>query len=188
MACPLRFLLPVLLLAGCAQARPQTLTAEWDIRAVLKEIAAHAGRLVPVLDKADPAGWAEKGAPEAYVAQWKSARAQAQALAGDATELAQDPEKLPAALKTFFRMQSLEFMLGSLGEGIRRYQGPAVADALAGVAAENGANRERFQRYIVELAAQREQEYQIMDHEAQRCRGTISREAPARKAARKQPQ
>ena len=155
---------------------------------MLKEIAAHAGRLVTVLDKADPAGWVQQEAAEAYVAQWKSARAQSQALAGDASELARDPEKLPAALKTFFRMQSLEFMLGSLGEGIRRYQGPPVADALAGVAAENGANRERFQRYIVELAAQREQEYQIMDHEAQRCRALLSQEAPARKAPRKQSQ
>ena len=178
-----------MVLAACARAQDGAFTPEWDIRAVLKEIAAHAGRLVPVLDQVNPSGWVDKGAPETYVAQWKSARAQAVALGGDALELSKDPEKLPAALKTFFRMQSLEFMLNSLGDGIRKYQNPAVAELLAGVVAENGANRERFQRYIVELASQREQEYQIMDHEAQRCRGMLSRETPASKPpVRKQQQ
>jgi hypothetical protein len=179
----LRSILSALFLTACAAAQSQTFTAEWDIRPVLKEIAAHAGRLVPALDKIDAPGWVQKGAPETYVAQWKSARAQAGALASEATELARDPEKLSDALKAFFRMQSLEFMLNSLGDGVRRYQGAAAADQLAGLAAENGANRERFQRYIVELASQREQEYQIMDHEAQRCRAIISRETPARKKA-----
>ena len=183
----LRFLLPAALALSGACAQQQTLTPEWDIRPVLKEISAHASRLVPMLDKVDPAGWVNKGAPDTYVAQWKSARAQAEALSAEAVELSHDPEKLSAALKTFFRMQSLEFMLHSLTDAVRRYQSPAVAETLAGAAAENGANRERFQRYIVELAAQREQEYQIMDHEAQRCRSIISRETPVNKTVRKQP-
>jgi hypothetical protein len=187
MPSPLKCFLPALLLAAGARAQaPQTYSAEWDMRAVLKEISAHGGRLVPVLDTYNPASWSDKEAAATYAAQWKSARDQAQALAGDAMELAQDPEKLPGALKCFFRMQSLEFMLHSLGDAVRRYQSPAAAVALAGAAAENGANRERFQRFIVELAARREQEYQIMDYEAQRCRASISRETPpARKPGRK---
>ena len=53
-------------------------------------------------------------------------------------------------------------------------------------AAENGANRERFQHYIVELAAEHEQEYAIMDHEAQHCRGMLAKQpAAARKAEKK---
>src|SRR4051794_7944802 len=132
-----RCLLSVLVLAVCLKGQSAPgITAEWDIRAVLKEIAAHAGRLVPMLDKSNPAAWVQKGASDTYVAQWKSARAQAQALAGDATELAQNPEKLPAALKCFFRMQSLEFTLGSLQDGMRRYESPAAASSLASLASE----------------------------------------------------
>lgn len=164
--------------AFCANAQEAGFTPEWDIRAVLKEISAHSKRLVPVLDKVNPAAWTAKGASEGYLAQWKSTRAQADALSGDALELSANPEKLPAALKTFFRMQSIEFSVASLAEGVRKYQNPAMAELLTSLAGENGANRERFQRYIVDLAAQREQEYQIMDHEAQRCRGILLRESP----------
>lgn len=173
-------------LALCANAQNDAgFTPEWDMRAVLKDIAAHAKRLVPMLDKVNPGAWAAKGAPEAYQAQWKSTRAQAEALAGDALELSANPEKLPAALKTFFRMQSIEFSVASLAEGVRRYQNPALAEMLTGVAGENGANRERFQRYIVDLAAQREQEYQVMDYEAQRCRGILAKQPPAAKKSGK---
>jgi hypothetical protein len=44
--------------------------------------------------------------------------------------------------------------------------------------AEIGPNRERFQRYILDLAAEHEQEYAIMDHEAQRCRGALAKQPP----------
>lgn len=177
-----RLLLPALAVIPLAYAQEQGFTAEWDIRAILKEISAHAGRLVPVLDKAEPARWMEKGAPDTYLSQWKTLKAQAQALSTEALELSRNPEKLSPALKTFFRMQSLEFMVGSFVDGIRKYQGPSLAQELAGLAAENGANRERFQRYIVELAAERQQEYEIMDHEAQRCRTILSNQAPLKPA------
>lgn len=168
--------------AMCAGAQSGAgLTPEWDMRPVLNEIAAHAKRLVPALDQVNPGAWKAEGAAEGYLAQWKSTRAQAEALAGDALELSVNPEKLPAALKTFFRMQSIEFTVSSLAEGVRRYQNPALAEMLISLAGQNGANRERFQRYIVELAAQREQEYQIMDHEAQRCRGILAKQPPAAK-------
>lgn len=174
---PSRLLLAALAFVFSVPAQDQGLTPEWNIGAVLKEIATHSTRLATMLDRADPNAWVAKGAPETYVAQCQSTRAQAQALAGDVGELSRDPEKLAPALQAFFRMQYLGFTLGSVQDGIRRYQSPALADELASLAAENGANRDRFQRYIVELAAQREQEYQIMDHEAQRCRGILSRES-----------
>lgn len=182
-----RSMVPAALFLACAQAgaQDQGTTPMWDVRAVLKEISAHAGRMVPLLDKVDPASWTGQGAPEAYLKQWKSARDQAQALSGDAAGLARNPEKLSEALKVFFRMQSLEFSVNSLSDGVRRYQNPALGDLVASVSAENGANRERLQQYIVELAAQREQEYEIMDYEAQRCRAVLSRQPPAAKPVRK---
>ncbi len=76
-------------------------------------------------------------------------------------------------------------MLQSLVEGIRRYQNPALADLLAGVAAEGGTDRERFQQFIVKLASEREQMLGIMDHEAQRCRSILSNQGvPAGPARR----
>ncbi|HWQ56623.1 MAG TPA: hypothetical protein VN442_23245 [Bryobacteraceae bacterium] len=183
-------LLPAALLLACAQAQTPVPAPEppieWDVRAVLKEISAHANRLVPLIDQIDPEAWKAKGAPDAYVGQKKSARAQAQALATEAAALTKDPEKLSEAMKVFFRIQSLEFMMNSLADGVRKYQNPAVADLLLSVSSENGANRERFQRFIVELTARREQEYEIMDHEAQRCRSVLTRETPG-KTMRKSP-
>jgi hypothetical protein len=92
--------------------------------------------------------------------------------------LAGNPQKLSASLELFLRIEGLEAMLTSLEEGIRKYQGPADAMALASLEAQNGGDRERFQRYIVELAAQRERDLDVMDHEAQRCRAIVTQAAP----------
>jgi len=70
-------------------------------------------------------------------------------------------------------------MLGSLEEGTRKYQDPAVAQALASLEAENGANRDRFQKYVVNLAAEREQQFSGDGREAQRCRGILSAQPAA---------
>ena len=163
-----------------AQTKPieQGLEPDWDIRPVLKEIAAHAGRLLPVLDQIDPKAWVAKGASDTYVAQWSSVKAQTEALKAEALVLANNPEKLSDALKVYFRMQSLEYMLNSLDSGIRKYQNTALADLLARTAAENGANRNRFQRYIEDLSSDREQQFDIMNHEAQRCRAILVQQHP----------
>src|SRR5437899_8470831 len=131
-----------------------------------------------MLEKMDPNVWVEKGASETYVAQLQSARDQAGALGSEARELAAKPERLSVALQLLFRIQGLETMLGSLGEAIRKYQSPADAQTLAALTAQNGANRERLQRYVVNLAAEREQELQVMDREAQRCRGILTQVPP----------
>ena len=65
-------------------------------------------------------------------------------------------------------------MTGSLEQGLRKYQTPAAAAALAALSGENGANRSRLERYLVSLAADQEQQLQVMDSEAQRCRASLS--------------
>ena len=162
-----------------APASPQSgLLPDWDIRVILEEMSAHAGRLEPVLSKVDTKSWVAKGASETYTAQLKSSQEQARAIADGAKALAQTPEKLSACLELYFRITGLEDMLISLEEGIRRYQDPALAQSLMALAAENGANRNRFQTYIVNLAAQREAECAVMDQEAQRCRGILATQPP----------
>ena len=61
-----------------------------------------------------------------------------------------------------------------------------MADLFTGVAAEGSLDRERLQQYMVNLATEKEQMLKIMDHEAQRCRGTLSRQpAPPARPQRK---
>ncbi len=150
----------------------------WDIAVVVQEIGANAARLGPELDKVDANAWVAKGASETYVEQLDSCKQQARALADGAKALARNPEKLSASLELFFRMEGLSTMLGSLEEGIRKYQGGQAAQTLAEAYAEGGANRERFRGYIVSLAAEREQQFDVMDREAQRCRGTLMAQPP----------
>jgi len=154
------------------------LETAWEIAPVLNEIASHAGRLLPLLDKIDVQSWIAKGASDTYAAQLQSSKEQARALVTEAKALAGNPEQLSAALQLVFRIQGLETMLGSLGEGARRYQNAADAQALAAVVAENGAGRDRLQRYVVNLAAEREQDLKVMDREAQRCRGILTQAPP----------
>ncbi len=149
------------------------LIAAWEIAPVLREISAHATRLAAALDKLQPQAWVERGASDTYVAQLQSSREQARALAAGAEALARNPEKLSATLEVLFRIQGLEAMVPSLAEAIRKYQSAEDAQALLGLAAENGANRERLQNYAVNLAYEREQDLAIMDKEAQRCRGLV---------------
>ena len=92
--------------------------------------------------------------------------------------LAANPQKLSASLELFFRINGLETMLSSLEEGLRKYQSPREAQELASLEAENGASRERFRTYIVNLAAQRERDLEVMDREAQRCRAVVTQAAP----------
>ena len=152
--------------------------SDWEIAATLQAVGVHADRLLPMLEKIDVSAWVEKGASDTYLAQLQSSKVQARALVENAKMLAASPQKLSASLELFLRMNGLETMLTSLEEGIRKYQGPADATAVASLEAENGVNRERFQRYIVELAAQRERELEVMDHEAQRCRAIVTQAAP----------
>jgi hypothetical protein len=125
----------------------------------------------------------DQGASETYAEQLKAAKDQTQALADGAKALAKNPERLSVALALYFRMQSIDAMLASVEEGMRIYQTAASAQALASLQAEAGANRDRLQRYIVNLAAEREQELRVMDEEAQRCRGALT--APASKSGKK---
>src|SRR5580658_5620284 len=186
-----RFTLIACAVALCAQTpplhapqqQPAGLETDWDIAAALQQIGDHAGRLLPALNRIDARSWIDQGASETYAEQLQAAKDQAQSLADGAKALAKNPERLPVALQLYFRMQGIDAMLNSVEEGMRKYQDPQSAQALVSLQAESGANRDRLQRYIVSLAAEREQELHVMDQEAQRCRGTLT--APASNSGKK---
>jgi len=171
--------------AQAPQQPPPGLETDWDIGAVLQEIEAHTTRVLQVLDKTDAQAWVAQGASTTYAEQLQSSREQARALAEEARALARNPQKLSALLRLHFRTQGLETMLGSLREAMRKYQSPAAAEALASLDAEGSANRDRLQNYIVNLAEQREQQFVVMDKEAQRCRGMLSAPVPSAQAAKR---
>lgn len=141
---------------------------------MLKQIAAQADRLTPALDKIDARAWIDQGASETYAEQLEGAKAQTRALADGAKALVRNPEQLSALLDIFFRMQGIDAMLQSVEEGIRKYGFKPDAQALVQMQTEAGAARERLQHYMVNLAAEREREFQAMDREAQRCRALVT--------------
>ncbi len=144
-----------------------------EITKTLPLIAINAERLLPMLDQVRPQEWVAKGASETYVAQWTTSKEQCKALAADARALAQSPGKLTDVLKVLFRVQFIEIAMGSLEDGLRKYQNPALAELINGTRAEDLPNREKLQQYAIELADQREQDYKVADTEAQRCRNQL---------------
>ena len=175
---------------ACAQTssqRPQPagLETDWDIAPAIQKLSAYVAEVEAALGKIDARAWIEQGAPETYAEQVQSTREQAHFLAESAKALAQSPQRLSAGLDFYFRLGTVETMLVSVQEGLRKYQSPADAQALASLAAQGGADRYRFQQYLINLAAEREQELSVMDKEAQRCRAQITGQAPAPKPKKK---
>jgi hypothetical protein len=164
---------------------PAGIAAPWDITQTVAALVTESGRIRPILDQIVPREWVRKGAPDAYVAQWQSAEQELADMTRIAQNLEKQPERLTVALDTYFRLQSLETRLDSLVDGVRRYQNPAVGDLLLSVLGESAANREKLRAYIADLATQKEQEFTVVDKEAQRCRTNLNRQAPPRPAPAK---
>jgi len=139
-------------------------------------LAADIKNLEPLLNSVNPQEWMAKGAPAAYVKQLDSARASARSLVAATSLLAQQPEKLPVALDAFFQMERMELLLTSLRDGIRKYQSGDLADHLNQAFAKDVVHRDRLRQHIRDLASLREQEFQIANEEAQRCRGMLTRQ------------
>jgi hypothetical protein len=178
----MKYLLPFLILplTIALPARSQGVSAPWDISQTLTSLAEQSQRLMPILEQLTPEKWQSKGAPAAYTAQWRSARSEVGYLLGAAESMKKQPEKLTLGLETLFRLQAVEAQVNSLIDGVRRYQNPAVGDLLVSVVSANSANRDQLRQYITELAQTKEEEFQVVDREAQRCRGTLMRQPPAR--------
>ena len=162
-----------------AFAQVPSVQAQWDIVQTVQALQTESSRLLPLVDQLTPADWVSKGASPTYVEQWQMAKRELNALTGTTQALVKQPEKLTVALETYFRLQLIETQLNSLGEGVRRYQNPAVADLLQSALSENSIHRGHLQQHITDLASQKEQEFSVIDKEAQRCRGMLIRQPVA---------
>ena len=164
----------VVLVSGVAAAQSGGLEPDWAVRKDLASLADNIQRLKPILEQVKPQNW--QGAPTAYVEQGKRVGAEIDYLITSTKLLAAQPTKISAALVAYFRMQSVDLMLRSYAEGIRKYQNPALAELLQGTLASTAVEREKLRQYIMDLAANQEQELRVMNDEAQRCRGVLSRQ------------
>jgi hypothetical protein len=163
------------------RAQSGGVSTEWDVRTLLNALVTQTAHLRSVLGQVKTDGLVANGAPQAYVSQWNSAQGEMKNLLASVENLNKQPERMPLALDAYFRMQSMEATLGSVFEGIRRYQNPAIADLLQGVVNENSTNRDRLRQYIQDLAVQKEQEFQVADQEAQRCRTNLLNQPKGKK-------
>jgi hypothetical protein len=157
-----------------------------EVAAIFNRLSQRAARMAPMLEQLHPNDWIARGASDTYLAQWNSTLEQFRAIQSDMSALAQHPERLTESMKALFRMQSTNQALDSLMGGTRKYQNPALADLIESVAAEANGDIDRFEKHLVELADEKEQQFTVVDREAQRCRATLSRQpAPAAGTNRK---
>jgi uncharacterized protein YdaU (DUF1376 family) len=161
--------LPLASISVWGQAAP-SVAAPWDVSRSVTELAGQVAQLRPLLAQLTPQRWVEKGAPEAYVSQWQSAQQELGYLDQTTRALEKQPEKLTAALDVYFRLQGVEWRLESLSEGARKYQSSAAGDRLAEAVGAHATKRDQLRQYITDLAVQNEQEFNVVEREAQRCR------------------
>jgi hypothetical protein len=171
--------------AFCQQQAGASMSDD-EVAAIFSRISQRAARIEPMLDQLHPNDWIAKGAPDTYLAQWNSVRRQFTAIESDMSDLTQHPDRLTDSMSALFRVQATHLALGSLMGGVRRYQNPALADLIESVAAEAGGDIDRFEKHILEMAAEKDRQFTLVDREAQRCRATLSRQpAPPAGTTRK---
>jgi hypothetical protein len=146
---------------------------DWDVREALSKLVEATKRLTPILDQVHPKEWIARGATPTYADQMQAIQNEIGYLEQTVAEVKKDPQRMTKTLEAYLRLQSIDVMVRSLSEGIRRYQNPAVADLLSGVMTENSDQTARLRDYLVELVAAKETELKIADDEAQRCRGML---------------
>lgn len=160
----------------CCAAFAQQSTPDPQVLAAFDAISNHAARIEPMLQQLKPNEWVAKGAPDTYVTQFNSAIEQIHAIQSDMSMLAQHPEQMTECMKALFRVQSSHRTLNSLMDGLRRWQNPALAELIESVAAQDQGDLDRLEQYVLQLANEKDQQYAVVDSEAQRCRATLSRQ------------
>lgn len=150
---------------------------------MLADLGADNEQLKPILDQLNPQAWYDqKGASSTYIVQWHTAQAEVNDVIAVAKTLAFNPQSLSQALDLYFRLEALDITSRSVEEGAYKYATRTVADKLSELIARNFNSREHFRNYLRELAQTKESNFKVVDEEAQRCRGMISREPPPKSA------
>lgn len=162
--------------ATCQQVNVTGYT-EQDVIQILNGISQHLARLEPMLQQVRAKTWEEKGAPETYNIQYQAAQSQIKNIQVELSALATHSDNLQDGMKELFKVQAFHRSLTSVMEGLRKYQNPALADLISAVAAEDQTYQDKLQYYLIQLATDKDAQYQLVDKEAQRCRAAIAKQA-----------
>ena len=156
-----------------------------DVTALTGEISQRSERLKPLLARVNPDGWVQKGAPQAYAAQWKSLGEQNTSIQVDMAEAGQHTEAMPAMMSALFRVHRFDVDLEGMLPAIRRYQDESLGDQIEAVFAGDQRAVEKLQQYILDLANEKERLLDLENSEAQRCRAQLAGEPISRPSATK---
>src|ERR1041385_6856127 len=77
--------------------QPAGVSSEWDVRKLLENLDLQTQHLKPIIEQVQPQKWVANGAPETYVAQWKTAQDQLRYLLSSSETLAKQPDRLTLA-------------------------------------------------------------------------------------------
>lgn len=152
-----------------------------DVTALTGEISQRSERLKPLFAQVHPNAWAQKGAPQVYVAQWKSLEDQNTSIQVDMADAGQHTDAMPAMMSALFRVHRFDADLLGMIPAIRRYQGEQVAGQIEAVFAGDQRAVEKLQQYVLELANEKERLLELENSEAQRCRAQLAGQPSATK-------
>ena len=133
------------------------------------DLAAQSARLQPILRQMKPNDWLTAGAPKPVAALWNQTSQQ---------NLASPDLPIPGpnareAGRTHSPTGACALCSKSLSRtapGLTQYQNPALAELIAGMQEEGKPVRDAYSQRVLDLAVAKESQFQIADHEAQRCR------------------
>lgn len=152
---------------------PAGAPADWDMRPRIEKLNKDLAPLKPVFDQIKPGSWTMEGGPEAYQRQQKACLDDLSYVQNALARWAAQPDKLSLMLETLIRIETMNQQAISLGQGVRKYQNPAVADILDSMLNSLSGDLEWLRAQSLEMAQQREKEVEVAQKEAQRCRTQI---------------
>lgn len=145
----------------------------WEVVEIAEQLQEHVGGVQQILDQVRPKEWLQDGAPAAYVDQYENLKTDLDYLNRSAQALGHKPESLTVVIDTFLWLDRLHSMLGSMTDGVRKYQSNPIADLLDSAGSRNNGAIEQLKGYMRQLASSTEAEMTIAHEEAQRCRAEI---------------
>ena len=171
----LRFLFCCLLIGQAAIAQ-DGIAPVWDVKAMLQQLVDQMARYRTTVDKLPVVDWVnQKQASQTYLRQQEVVLGEVGNLNLVATRLNQAPEKLSLALDIYFRLQAIESMTAALADGASKFESQETANMLNQLVGDNSSLRLKLRQYVLDLSANKEQEYAIAEREAERCQAELNR-------------
>lgn len=97
-------------------------------------------------------------------------------------------DQINDSLNLLEQVHAVQESLSLLALAVSKYQNPALAELIVGIQSEGKPARDAYRDHVIQLVADREEQFQVADHEAQRCRAILSKDPKAAQRAVKSKQ